>query len=387
MIYLHMGTMKTGTTVLQDFLPKNEDVLNERGFSYPLMTDLGIEKKYEHRNAHFLTYRPPIRDKKERAKRANEVREKGFEIVKERLDLGLNVILSDEILWYRQVDESTPGFWKRFLARMDEWGEDFRVIVYFRRQDDYLESYYKQCVKGNPQITDTFAEFYKGGKYRFIHVEYYSYLEKMAKIIGKDRIIVRPYEKSQFKNQNIYEDFLDALGLEWEDSFEIVEGYINNSFEGNMLEIKRIINHLPEYKNPDIYRRLMDELYENEGVLNKPKNKFTMFSSHGERMDFLDSLKEENEKVAREYLGRKDGILFREPVKEKPPYEIDSKNLYKDITMTLAFMGWKNHEKIGELEKEIKRLEKSLEEYGKILNKKNILKRGVNKIKKVVENG
>ena len=52
-LYLHIGTPKTGTTALQNFLPANEEVLEQHGICYPdfgfRYTGLGV-----HRNGHFL---------------------------------------------------------------------------------------------------------------------------------------------------------------------------------------------------------------------------------------------------------------------------------------------------------------------------------------------
>ena len=52
-LYLHIGTPKTGTTALQNFLPANEEVLEQHGICYPdfgfRYAGLGV-----HRNGHFL---------------------------------------------------------------------------------------------------------------------------------------------------------------------------------------------------------------------------------------------------------------------------------------------------------------------------------------------
>lgn len=55
-LYLHIGTPKTGTTAIQNFLPLNKSLLNEQGFCYP---DFGY-RYYgvnRYRNGHFLVHR------------------------------------------------------------------------------------------------------------------------------------------------------------------------------------------------------------------------------------------------------------------------------------------------------------------------------------------
>ena len=52
-LYVHIGTPKTATTSIQMFCVENQDILNEQGYSYPL-----LEFTYPHvanrRNGHFL---------------------------------------------------------------------------------------------------------------------------------------------------------------------------------------------------------------------------------------------------------------------------------------------------------------------------------------------
>ena len=44
-IYLCIGTMKTGTTALQNFMRANQKVLDEQGFCYPFTNTGPIRKK------------------------------------------------------------------------------------------------------------------------------------------------------------------------------------------------------------------------------------------------------------------------------------------------------------------------------------------------------
>ena len=52
-LYVHIGTPKTATTSIQMFCVENQEILNEQGYSYPL-----LEFTYPHvanrRNGHFL---------------------------------------------------------------------------------------------------------------------------------------------------------------------------------------------------------------------------------------------------------------------------------------------------------------------------------------------
>ena len=100
-VYFHIGTMKTATTALQEFLPYNADILAKHGFCYPLMS-FGLPGKYVNRNAHFSHYRSLEKSKEAKRKEEEYYWRTGFDLIKQMTRDFDNIILSDEILWYRQ---------------------------------------------------------------------------------------------------------------------------------------------------------------------------------------------------------------------------------------------------------------------------------------------
>lgn len=54
-VYLHIGTMKTGTSALQRFLSDNREYLKQQGVLYPDLNQ-GMPERFRFRNGHFLVY-------------------------------------------------------------------------------------------------------------------------------------------------------------------------------------------------------------------------------------------------------------------------------------------------------------------------------------------
>ena len=52
-LYVHVGTTKTGTTAIQSFMIDNQEVLNQKGYYYPLFP-YRCKDVSERRNARFM---------------------------------------------------------------------------------------------------------------------------------------------------------------------------------------------------------------------------------------------------------------------------------------------------------------------------------------------
>ncbi len=117
-VYLHMGMPKTGTTALQQFFDKNRDVLEKKGFAYPIMP-FQYDAISLIRNAHFMVCF--------RKHRKHPEWQRGFDEVKRVAGLYDNIILSDEQLWSTQRKR---GFWKRVRKGFEEAGVALKIIVY-----------------------------------------------------------------------------------------------------------------------------------------------------------------------------------------------------------------------------------------------------------------
>lgn len=248
-LYLHIGTPKTGTTAIQYFLLNNRELLKEKGYYYPVMKEK-FERISIRRNAHFLI------DYKCNKEMNRDVQQQKIQSCYNELFLALdenkNVILSDEAIWH--ACKKIKNIWGNLLSRTKEKGHNLKVIVYLRRQDEFIQSYWKCKVLANE--TRSFEEYVKSKKYAFCPLNYYTHLSNISKIVGKDNILVRIYEKEQYKGRahTIVSDFMDAIGLELTSEYEQTNDEKNISLDYICTEIKRRFNAMPEFEGKNYFR-------------------------------------------------------------------------------------------------------------------------------------
>lgn len=326
-LYIHAGTPKTGTTALQDFLPDNQAVLNRFGFVFPEVP-IYFRGVAPHQTAHFLSVWEPDGT-------VPEQWDQGFDIVEKALGAFPNVIISDEQVWWRQHKQ---GFWEAVTGRVRDMDAVVKVIVYLRRQDDQIESFYNEKVKGMPKLTMTFSEYLKSGENDYFPLDYASELDRFSHYLGKENVIVRSYEKGNFKGGNIFADFLDAIGLSLTDEYVLPSRHANTRWPEHVIEVKRMLNAANSYhrrKVPNFYRDVIEEAYGIGNDSKFPPVEYGMFSGD-ERTEFMSRYEEGNSYVAREYLHRSDGVLFYDKPEDLPKWSPDETELIEDTVKILA---------------------------------------------------
>ncbi|MBR1630056.1 MAG: hypothetical protein IJ679_12465 [Lachnospiraceae bacterium] len=143
--YLHIGMPKTGTTAIQCFLRDNREELKKQGFCYP---DFGYAypKVGAHRNGYFVSRVDNLYEKE---------REGSYRKLDKLAKSCEKIILSDEAIWRKQ---RKLDFWKTIRERFESLGLTLQIIVYLRRQDEMIESFWNHRVKGKGE-TVSFAEY------------------------------------------------------------------------------------------------------------------------------------------------------------------------------------------------------------------------------------
>lgn len=310
-LYLHIGTPKTGTSALQYFCAGNRKILEEKGIYYP---DLGFRFPDigKHRNAHFLSYKEYI-NKKEKLRdheAEKKIREEGIQKLEEAFQTHDTILISDEHIWNEaeMTTEILPALYQHFM----EQGVQIKIIVYLRRQDQVIQSFWAQKIKESSTIT--FESYMETEKYRCFRLDYATRIQEFEDIVGKDHLIVRCYEKQQYQGEQktIMSDFLDILGLELTEEYKNSEKVYNVSLEGIYLEVKRLFNSLPQFKKHKNY--MVDLLKEQQAIdyqNNALERKKMYFTPEAEK-EFMQKFEEENLTVAKKYLNRENGKLFFE---------------------------------------------------------------------------
>lgn len=200
-IFLHIGINKTGTTSLQQTFAKNQSTLMKQGLLYP---QSGRITAAHYRLSNLLGFHRG---------RTPPENQHTLESLKSELTTEIKrskpqaILLSSENFVIPGPMQHVKDF---FL------GMDLYVIVYLRRHDSWWESAYAQSLKmlASPPWEPGFIHFYRyHRKKRGGYGNYRQLLERWERVVGKDKIIVRPYEKSQ-NQPDLLADFLKSIGME-----------------------------------------------------------------------------------------------------------------------------------------------------------------------------
>lgn len=371
-IYLHIGTPKTGTTSLQNFFWDNREALEKNNICYP---DFGF--RYPgigfRRNGHFLvTTKYRDENNKRILEKEREDYIKGLDFLTECAESYSRIILSDEGIWRASL-YNRENFWENLKKDLDARKLDLKIVVYLRRQDLFVQSQWIQKVKeGAIYDFKTYLDDISRTGYP---LNYYEYLHKLECIFGKEALIVRAFEKGQFlgEENTIQSDFLNIFGLKIADGFTIKQEFYNESLEGNYLEMKRILNSLDEFHNGR-HALIKDIKQIQKRKLFKDNYEKKTYFEEGAQEAYLDQFEESNASVAREYLGREDGKLFYDGIRNLPRFTVKEDQLLRDTIVVYAKMfdilGEENEklkEKNKVLEQEVKELKKESKEQTKEL--------------------
>jgi hypothetical protein len=182
-------------------------------------------------------------------------------------------------------------------------GVDTRIVIYLRRQDAFIESLYTQSThRGQSASFDEFLVRIKDASY-----DWYRLIDSYAQCFGKDRIIVRLYDRRTLTGSNsLLESFAEIIG-----SSHLTEGdtpyVVNPGYSRQATELARSVNPHLSYKEKKKLRFILQST-----MAKKPLEEYTYFEGASRRA-LLDRYADSNARVAREYVGDASGELFSPP--------------------------------------------------------------------------
>ncbi|MCM1105439.1 MAG: aliphatic sulfonate ABC transporter substrate-binding protein [Blautia sp.] len=325
-LYLHIGTPKTATSSIQRFLQMNSKTLETLGFCFP-PSPAKYPDKNASRNAHFLIGKLYDKDGERDKEAEKEARAAGMQQLHTCLQKFGNVILSDEALWHASTYQKKTLF-QELVADAQSCQYQIKVIVYLRRQDQFLVSRWSQAVKATLAESLPFPEYMEATLQKEKRIYDYAWkLKKLAKELGEENLIVRRFEPSDWKDGSILSDFLDCLGLPSVSDFAFPEKFSNAGLRGNTCEIKRIINKDESFSTEEktylgnILRQLSDasdSLYPSSML------------SVQETRELLQNYENGNDYIAKTYIGDS-RPLFSGQIEELPKWKPDNPCLTEDV--------------------------------------------------------
>lgn len=358
-LYIHIGTSKTGTTTIQTYCGINREQLKSKGVLFPIMP-YHYDRITENRNGHFLyamIYENGVRNK-----------EKEKQVLKQELDYIVdcfkdydNVLLSEESIWWATATRR-KGLWKYLQEHSQQNNYQVKIIVYLRRQDQFMMSRYNQIIKTDTGGgTQRFYEYFKdmNGKYKCV-MNYRQRLDYMAKFFPKENIVVKRFDRSYFYNGDLNADFLHILGVEIDDTFVELPKDENLGISVQSGELKRVLNRLGTMTFAE-NQKLLQMLNECEELL--PKREVSiMTTEHIEK--FMKKFIDDNESIAVDYIG--DGKpMFDYNYKKKPVWSYEDKNYHEEVILFFAKAIDSVYKENIQLKKENERLNNNIEKINK----------------------
>ncbi|MBV8978803.1 MAG: hypothetical protein JOZ13_15635 [Alphaproteobacteria bacterium] len=242
-LILHIGTEKTGTTSIQRFLRVNREALAGQSVLYPVspgnQNHVGLTV-----SAQAPSKRGPlrkqlgIRNETDARRYRDELWQKLQAEAAERTYR--LAVLSSEHLSSRLLEQDEIAWLRDKLSRL---AARIRVVVYIRRQDDFLLSTYSTAVKSGATKPLSWPQE-RAIQDRYDH---WRLLERWANIFGRENIVCRRFERPLLKDGDVVADFLDAAGIEVHADFERPEE-VNEALDAESLEFLRLFNaHVPRF--------------------------------------------------------------------------------------------------------------------------------------------
>ncbi|MFY0312383.1 hypothetical protein ACFMBG_21080 [Leisingera sp. D0M16] len=229
-LFLHIGFNKTGSTSIQTDLVRNAAVLERAGYLYPGRPSDSYMQDTQHsplaaalpeRRLNWL--RPP------KKARLGQALSDLLEAISR--SPAPNVILSSEAFGGLDM---TREHVQRIRGKLADF--DITAVAYIRRQDTYFLSTYQESIKNGATHPFEFSNFRKNRQLGFSRR-----LEPWRHVLGNDRVIVRPFDKAFWPQQELFFDFLTAIGAPLS-GITPLKNPANESFDYRSVEVMRLLN-------------------------------------------------------------------------------------------------------------------------------------------------
>lgn len=341
---------KTGTTSIQLALLKNRDRLVQNGFLVEIGQDTVAKMVRKNVSWHSI-----------------EGLDVGIDSIKQKLaQSGLSNFVWSWESFSTNIFTSQPGNLQRLRDVFPD--ASFKIIVYLRRQDLWLQSAYPQWAIKDKQEKGpvlSFQEWYdrfRQGRLRAWRpgdLDYYALLVSWEKVFGRNNLTIRVFETDQLEKGDVVSDFFKYSGLP-KIEYNTHIGRVNQAWNMELLWMVAKYNSLfpganaPAELLPYLGNSASDPFFKTAG--------FSRFRVPQKiAFDLLNECEASNRAVAMEFLGRDNSVLFHEPLQydHSPETEntLEGVSLEKVVPILLHLL-LQQHKRVQKLEKELQRSSK-----------------------------
>jgi hypothetical protein len=268
---IHIGTEKTGTTSLQEYLLLNESLLkkndiylshssglpNNRSLVAYAMNYCSMDDFFCHRN---------IKSSSEKNRFDEEFLVNFHKEMKTLLNKAKVVIFSSEHFSSRLTSIEEVTKLKSLLAI---YFDKFKIICYFRPQIDLAASHYSTALRIGEKRSAT-EYMLQECQLNNYYYDYPTMINNWCCVFEENNFYSRSFNKNYLKNKSLYDDFFHTINLF---SIQKVKGVLPlnqntslNSVGQNLLMYYNCLPHRIDLKNKgtakaDTVVKLLEELY------------------------------------------------------------------------------------------------------------------------------
>ncbi|MEM8830815.1 MAG: hypothetical protein AAGE96_15865 [Cyanobacteria bacterium P01_G01_bin.19] len=324
-LFLHIGTEKTGSTTIQEALFVNKECLQKQGFYF-------VQSAGKKNNRKIPAY--CMRDDKYdgffKAQRITTLHQKNifrkefFDSFKaEIMNLPKHVhtvIISSEHFHSRTTTIEEVENVKSLLG---SFFEDIKIICYVREQSATAVSSYSTAIKsgGTPSLKEILSKCKPGN----IYYNYYLMLSNWRNIFGADNLIVRKFDKSILKNNDLIDDF-----------FCLIDDVLIKSISKDISLKNESLNMIGQFLGRSVNQAI--PIYYDTGLLNPIRDQAISkicqsFNGRGQTCNKNDydkiytSFEASNIKLNEEFLGGLEGVNCFD---RNPPQEAYDKTFLEE---------------------------------------------------------
>jgi hypothetical protein len=323
-LILHIGTEKTGTTTIQEFLHLNRNLLARQGVYFPKSIGMRNHRPLaswclsHEKDDVFLRMNNLTESSHRKAWREDFIAKFEKEISSLKPEIK-QVIISSE---HFSSLLNHPTEIETLKLLLDKWFTSITVVVFLRRQDSFVVSRYSTVCKAGIVMKSILPN---PTTLRPL-VNYQILLGKWGSVFGKESITPRIFNPAEFINHDLLQDFIRVCKLPENADYQIPENK-NVSFSETAQEVIQCFNKKINQGNENReLRKIRHSIFENVNRKYPGPGKKPL---RHEALEFYKFFEASNNQVAREWFGREklfdeDFSMYPETIpadKPVPDYE------------------------------------------------------------------
>jgi len=245
-VFLHIGYYKTGTSSIQNYCDTHRKELLAQGILYLETSTVFIPngshsflalRRFEEIGEGTSQWFRIAFPKLEKVPTAAQL----WRQAKREIDTSpaSRIVISSEAFVKYASNKKKKALIREVKEHLAPY--DVSIVCYLRRQDDYLESWHNQLVKmGMPVPESCSFDSLEGVK--LIHKNFLETLDAWEEVFGRERMIVRIYDRDALIGKDIVSDFLHVVSGGGD---AVTQSSVrkNVGLATRLVELKRRCNH------------------------------------------------------------------------------------------------------------------------------------------------